>query len=97
MHIYWRDPYNMRALRFKMAHFMNFVYERLGQRPSSSFMRPFEGSLSEYRWGHITCEVFLGALGTAASYWKEKLTASGAKQGDIVGLWYACSRIHQTT
>ena len=50
-------------------------------------MRPFEGDMSSFRWGHITYQDFLDALSLSAAHWSETLSSHGLKHGDVVGLW----------
>ncbi|KAI0821841.1 acetyl-CoA synthetase-like protein [Trametes gibbosa] len=70
-----------------MAHFMNFVLERLQRDPSQPFMRPFEGDSTTFKWGFITRQDFIDALVASTAYWTEKLSALGLQQGDVVGMW----------
>ncbi|KAI0367868.1 acetyl-CoA synthetase-like protein [Pilatotrama ljubarskyi] len=57
-------------------------------------MRPFEGDVSSFEWGLITYQDFLDALTAATSYWSDRLTAEGLKQGDVVGMWYVLKGSH---
>ncbi|CDO71051.1 hypothetical protein BN946_scf184844.g55 [Trametes cinnabarina] len=70
-----------------MAHFMNFVLERLRRHTSSPILRPFAGDASIYKWGLVTYHGFTEALERATAHWSERLTSEGLKQGDVVGMW----------
>ena len=66
---------------------MTFVLSRLSANPSATFMRPFEGGASEFRWGLVTYQGFLDAFRTAYTHWSQMLPYNGAQRGDVVGMW----------